>query len=297
MRLMPVEYIAMKKELPWSDYIIVVAHPDDEIIFSSSIVKNAKKVVICFNDVQENKALSEGRKSAQSDFPLKNTKFLNVVQARSVGRQLVYNERLETDFGIIGSRHYEDYKSSYLIIKSKLRYLLKNSSHVITHNPWGEYGHSDHIQVHKIVVDLSKEIGYKCIVFGYTGISNFKYYKSKQHLLENCIKLPTNHTIYNRLKNHYVQNHCWTWWDKYLPGKYEYFFSYKKNILKERVHREYPIMLIYMKLVGGSVIEYKSEHKFLKLIYLWISLYSEWFIKPLKNLATSSISIFKKWLS
>ena len=61
MRLMPVEYIAMKKELPWSDYIIVVAHPDDEIIFSSSIVKNAKKVVICFNDVQGNKALSEKR--------------------------------------------------------------------------------------------------------------------------------------------------------------------------------------------------------------------------------------------
>ena len=40
--------------------LIVVAHPDDEILWASSIIKNAKKVIICFGKTSS-LTISKGR--------------------------------------------------------------------------------------------------------------------------------------------------------------------------------------------------------------------------------------------
>ena len=32
------------------NFTIVLAHPDDEVIFASSILKTAKKIIICFGE-------------------------------------------------------------------------------------------------------------------------------------------------------------------------------------------------------------------------------------------------------
>ena len=63
-------YIATDKK-----YSIVVAHPDDEILWASSILLNAEKVIICFSDSEDNEKKSEGRKNIQKNYPLKNTIF------------------------------------------------------------------------------------------------------------------------------------------------------------------------------------------------------------------------------
>ena len=32
------------------NFTIVLAHPDDEVIFASSLLKSAKKIIICFGE-------------------------------------------------------------------------------------------------------------------------------------------------------------------------------------------------------------------------------------------------------
>ena len=41
--------------------VMVMAHPDDEILWASSILQNAEKIIICFNDLPSNGKLSLSR--------------------------------------------------------------------------------------------------------------------------------------------------------------------------------------------------------------------------------------------
>ena len=61
----------MKKQ-----FKIIVAHPDDELIFFSSILKSKSRKVICFT-VSEDKNVNKGREVIQTKAPFKNWLFLN----------------------------------------------------------------------------------------------------------------------------------------------------------------------------------------------------------------------------
>ena len=50
-------------------YIVIVAHPDDEILFFSSLLAKARKVLICFGPSYD-KVISSGRRALKKDFPL-----------------------------------------------------------------------------------------------------------------------------------------------------------------------------------------------------------------------------------
>ena len=65
------------------DYAIVVAHPDDEILWASSIIKNAKKVIICFGKTSS-LTISKGRIGFSLKAP-KNFYFLNVPEPNDIG--------------------------------------------------------------------------------------------------------------------------------------------------------------------------------------------------------------------
>ena len=42
-------------------FIVVVAHPDDEILWASSICEKASKVIICFSEDEDSEKTSKGR--------------------------------------------------------------------------------------------------------------------------------------------------------------------------------------------------------------------------------------------
>ena len=44
-----------------NNYIVVVANPDDEILWASSICEKASKVIICFSEDEESEKISKGR--------------------------------------------------------------------------------------------------------------------------------------------------------------------------------------------------------------------------------------------
>ena len=43
------------------------------------------------------------------------------------------------------------YINNFDILVKKLTFELKDFKNVFTHNPWGEYGHEEHIQVFKAI--------------------------------------------------------------------------------------------------------------------------------------------------
>ena len=72
----------------------------------------------------------------------------------------------------------------YTTLESK----LKNEKIVITHNPWGEYGHPEHIQVHRCISKLAAKYKFKVYVTGYSsGLSSELMYKTIHKISNNLI--------------------------------------------------------------------------------------------------------------
>ena len=61
-------------------YKIIVAHPDDEIIFFSSILKSASEIILCFSQTQD-EFVSLGREKIKNKLPFKNFFFLDIKEA------------------------------------------------------------------------------------------------------------------------------------------------------------------------------------------------------------------------
>ena len=51
------------------NFTIVLAHPDDEVIFASSILKSAKEIIICFGESANEPNISKARKILYEKYP------------------------------------------------------------------------------------------------------------------------------------------------------------------------------------------------------------------------------------
>ena len=51
--------------------ILVVAHPDDECLFFSSVIDKVSTIIFCFSKIPDEKNISIGREKAFKEFPLK----------------------------------------------------------------------------------------------------------------------------------------------------------------------------------------------------------------------------------
>ena len=67
---------------------LIVAHPDDEIIFASSIVKKVKKIIICFGENEFKKNIGKSRIKMIEDFPIHNIIFLNLKETNYFLKEL-----------------------------------------------------------------------------------------------------------------------------------------------------------------------------------------------------------------
>ena len=121
------------------DNIMIVAHPDDETIFGSKELHNGKwLLIVCTNSM-------DGRIGViRKDIPgliqmSKDYKFnLAVIQHFDMYEEKILNARFDI--------------TVYNYIKE---YLLKQSwNKIVTHNKDGEYGHKQHILVHRMVSNI-----------------------------------------------------------------------------------------------------------------------------------------------
>lgn len=175
----------------YKDLTILIAHPDDEVIFFWPLLKQAKKIICCSTD----------QNNPERQFCARRIEALMRV-CGIIGAELKYLSynsefyRLPTRNGDL-SRFVDEVYT--LIINEKL---------ILTHNSWGEYGHLDHILVGEIA-----RMSRATVITTDIGIDAnwFKVRPGQQRrgpIAEACLN---DLEFYNKLKEEYDQIGCWTW--------------------------------------------------------------------------------------
>ncbi len=198
--------------------IIIVAHPDDEILWLSSILGRVDKIVFCFQDCASAPKLGPGRSRLLAEYPISNCVNLGIEESLSFNMADWESPRV-TDYGLHiakNSRASTKYRRNYLDLIEKLAPILEDYDNVYTHNPWGEYGHEDHVQVYRVIKTLQKGMNNNI------WFSNYCSQQSMKLMLEyisgfsnDYITLPTNIGLAHTLRDLYKKHECWTWYDDY----------------------------------------------------------------------------------
>ena len=108
------------------------------------------------------------------------------------------------------------YKHAYEKVVLAARSIVADRKNVFTHNPWGDYGHEDHLLVYKALKNLQAEFDYAI------WFSNYSSNRSV-HLMNNYISgfrsdyecLPTNKALSQEIVELYRKYECWTWYADY----------------------------------------------------------------------------------
>ena len=213
---------------------IVMAHPDDEILWAGSALREAEKIVLVFGELKGAPILTEGRKAAMAALPLRTLDWLDMVEA-SVFDSASWPNPRETDYGVYPHRALrafrsfdpDRYRRQYGEMRALLLPRLAGMHNVIAHGPWGEYGHEDHIQVFRVVASLAGELGFRLWVPGYRAPkSEALMQRNLRFLGRPTAPLPIDRTFVAEVAQIYKDTQTWTWFDDYVWPETERFFPW-----------------------------------------------------------------------
>ncbi len=248
--------------------IIVCAHPDDEVLWFSSIIDKVDEVVICFlnqlnkpyRGIQRNKVLSE--------YPMKNVSCLGIVESKVFNGANWQNPRT-SKYGIEISNETlsdKEYKENYYKLKIQLENKLMDYINIVTHNPWGEYGSEEHIQVYKVLKELQGEMKFNLWFGNYCSNKSFNLMlRYISGFNSEYVTLKTNIVLGNKIKELYKRNECWTWYDDWEWFNEESFMKDRNGVFEERINKYghiFPLNLIKLKPPSESWGKSKVLNKF-----------------------------------
>ena len=197
-----------------SPMAVVVAHPDDESLWLSSVVASADRIVFCFGDPFAKPGMSAARRRAVAALPLPRLVDLRVPES-GAGFSVDWTHPRPTPAGIeiADAAARARYETNYPKLVEALRTALAGCRDVYTHNPWGEYGHAEHIQIYRAVAALQTELGYTIWFSNYVGAASSPL--ARQFARQPCwtqrrIVRPDLATAH-RLMRVYRRHRAWTW--------------------------------------------------------------------------------------
>ena len=200
---------------------LVIAHPDDEILWFSSILDKVDHIIFCFLEYPHDISLGRGRRNAILEYPLKNISCLDIPEADAFNGA-DWNKPVEDKYGLRISSSKSTakrYTDNYHILYDKLSDELKGIENVFTHNPWGEYGHEDHIQVYRVIKSIQKQYGFNIWISNYCGNRSFKLMLKYISGFNSTYRISqANIDLAMAIAKIYKKHHCWTWY-----GNYQWF--------------------------------------------------------------------------
>ncbi len=202
----------------FSSSILVVAHPDDEILWFSSIVDKVDQILFCFHDYPPQPVLGNGRKKVLAEYPLNNISSLGIEESGSFNGADWNNPAASpSGMAITQNRQIKQrYQHSYQLLEKLLAEKLRGYDNVFTHNPWGEYGHEDHVQVYRAIKAVRQQHPFALRFSNYAGNRSAKMmFDHISGFDTSYISLPTNPALAQELANLYKKHGCWTWYDDY----------------------------------------------------------------------------------
>lgn len=237
----------MDTNLIFDQSALVVAHPDDEILWFSSVLENVDKIIFVFKGTKDKKVFY-GRSDILNSKLLPYSKKIKSLDIEESNIFNTSNWKIpkSTKYGI--ENNSINYKENYSNIFKKLSEELIGVKNVITHNPWGEYGHEEHVQVFKAIFDISTKQKYSLWVSGYFSEQTYIFMSLHKKLMsETFINKKIDKIYCNRVKSIYINNNAWTWSDNYKWPLVETFIKIEGNIINTENEG------IYMPLVWNSM--------------------------------------------
>lgn len=212
--------------------VLISAHPDDEVLWFSSVADKVDKLVICFLGCRSKPHWRAGREKSLREHPVGKISCLGLDESETFSAANWQNP-VVTPFGIeIADKKISDtqYRENYYLLEKQLEDILTDFSNVITHNPWGEYGNEEHIQVYRAVKALQPRMGFNLWFSNYCSNSSFKLmFEYISGFDSGYVTLKTNKTLGTAAMNLYKKYHCWTWYDDW-----EWFGQ--ESFMKDRDH-------------------------------------------------------------
>ncbi len=160
-----------------------------------------------------------------NSYPLAKVKFLKLKQAGAFNAAN-WNKPKQTKSGLkLRGRASEAYQRNAEDLLRILEAELKHFDMIFTHNPWGEYGHEEHVQVFRVLSNLRARLGFKLYVDTYVSDKSAPLMVQSLHVLADEPPVsPTNRTMARSLKDLYVRHNCWTFDADFEWPAYEMFY-------------------------------------------------------------------------
>ncbi len=215
--------------------IVVAAHPDDEILWFSGLLRSADLIIICYSGPS---ALSQKRADVLEILARKlPIHCLDLPDIGTWGKVEQAYPRL-TSYGVAlaNSSLSRRYVENYFALRELLPDFLKSHDRVFCHNPWGEYGHPDHIQVYRAVVGMCLD---ETSIYGLTAELPFVNVWKDLYYGEipsaSSITVESDRGLFEEIRGVYLDRGAWTFDAHYHPPvREEYFLMNKQSWPEER---------------------------------------------------------------
>lgn len=192
---------------------VVVAHPDDEVLWLSSVVAAADRVVFCFGDLFERPRTSEARRRAVAALPLTGVVDLAIPESGAGSRLDGMDSPPAGGMRIPDAAARARYQLNDARLMAGLRPSLEGITDVFTHNPWGEYGHPEHIQVYRAVAALQEELEFTLWFSNYASSATLPLARALGQRLRSAERrvVRPDRAAVRTLAGIYRQHGAWTW--------------------------------------------------------------------------------------
>lgn len=209
--------------------LVVVAHPDDETLWLQPWLSEDSVVLVAFPNHPRDPSVTAARETIRQGFPLGRMEFLPLQSLDVLGRS-DWRRRRPTSYGVsldagCPSSLREQYVANHAALCELLAERITPGSLVYTHNPWGEYGHEEHVQVCRAVLDVGAAAG--ASVWAWDGLQSVELLRSSMRLRADYYEaaiagLPTvtratDRATFRQLKDLYQRSSAWTWRSDYEP--------------------------------------------------------------------------------
>jgi len=183
--------------------VLVIAHPDDEVLWFNSGLDYDKIYISFLDNPVSSKPLKDGRLRVLEKHPFKNKIEMIGLTESNFWKDDSEENRIK-------------YKKNFDDLVRKLKTIVTNDTEFWTHNNWGEYGHADHILVHKAVMETAERFGLP--VYCFNGITKIDLPKSQEIIVD------LDRNMYDGLRQLYLREKVWTYDLEYKPkDRLEYY--------------------------------------------------------------------------